>query len=80
MKDTPISLDVLFIDSHGRVAGIIERRLPMSEDVMASKTAVMAMLELNGGTVQQFHIKIGDVVRVPFFTDIFSEEVSHSHR
>jgi uncharacterized membrane protein (UPF0127 family) len=28
MKDTPVSLDVLFIDSRGRIAGIIERRPP----------------------------------------------------
>jgi uncharacterized membrane protein (UPF0127 family) len=40
----------------------------------------MAMLELNGGTVQQFHIKVGDVVRVAFFTELFSMKIQLSQR
>jgi uncharacterized membrane protein (UPF0127 family) len=72
MKEIPISLDVLFIDGRGRIVGIIERRLAMSQDTIESKAPVMAMLELNGGAVKQFHIKIGDVVRVAAFSEIFS--------
>jgi uncharacterized membrane protein (UPF0127 family) len=52
----------------------------MSQDVIESKMPVMAMLELNGGTVQQFHIKVGDVVRVAFFTELFSMEIQRSQR
>jgi S1-C subfamily serine protease/uncharacterized membrane protein (UPF0127 family) len=80
MKDTPISLDVLFINAHGHIAEIVERRPPMSEDIVESKIPVMTMLELSAGTVQRYHIKIGDSVRVPFFNDIFSMETPHLQR
>jgi uncharacterized membrane protein (UPF0127 family) len=62
MKTAYFSLDVLFIDQSGQIAEIVERRPPMSGDVITSKAPARAMLELNGGTVARLGIKVGDMV------------------
>jgi uncharacterized membrane protein (UPF0127 family) len=62
MRTTSISLDVLFVGSDERITEIFERRMPNSEDINSKLPAVF-MLEVNGGAVQRFGIKIGDVVR-----------------
>jgi uncharacterized membrane protein (UPF0127 family) len=67
MKNTYIPLDMLFIAGDGHVADIHERAIPLSEALIASKTPVRAVLELNGGTVARLGIKRGDVVHYETF-------------
>jgi len=67
MKDTLIPLDMLFIDRAGRIAGIAERAVPMSEAIIASPGKVRAVLEVNGGTAERLHIAVGDRVRYAIF-------------
>jgi len=49
MKNTPLSLDMLFIDEEGVVSRIAERTVPYSEDIIASPGPVRYVLEINGG-------------------------------
>lgn len=68
MKNTFIPLDMLFIAADGTVADIHERAVPQSLQAINSDGPVLAVLELNGGTVARLAIKRGDRVVNPFFT------------
>lgn len=63
MKNTYIPLDMLFIDSDGRIAAIIENAEPRSERILSSGVPVRAVLELAGGVVSRLEIGVGDRVR-----------------
>jgi uncharacterized membrane protein (UPF0127 family) len=62
MKNTYIPLDMIFIAPDGRIASIAERTVPLSLATISSDGPVIAVLELNGGTVSRLGIKVGDRV------------------
>lgn len=62
MKNTPLSLDMLFIDQHGVIARIEARTKPFSTEMIASGSEVRAVLELAGGTARKRGIAPGDRV------------------
>lgn len=66
MKNTLISLDMLFIDEQGKIVSIAERTEPLSETIIQSGKEAAAVLELVGGASQTFGIQAGD--DVGFFT------------
>ena len=67
MKNTYIPLDMIFIDRHGRIINIVERTIPHSEAIIASKGPARAVLELNSGAASRFGIKTGDTVSHSIF-------------
>ena len=67
MKNTLIPLDMLFIALDGTIADFHERAVPQNLDPINSDRPVIAVLELNGGTVARLGIKRGDHVVHPFF-------------
>jgi uncharacterized membrane protein (UPF0127 family) len=67
MRNTYIPLDIIFIREDGRIAGIHERAVPLSEVPIPSPEPVRAVLELNGGTAARLGIKPGDRVHHPIF-------------
>jgi uncharacterized protein len=67
MKNTPIPLDMLFLDAGGKVVDLHERAVPYSLDVIASKAPARFVIELNGGTVARLGISVGDRVTSPYF-------------
>jgi hypothetical protein len=67
MKNTLIPLDMVFILPNGRVAGVHQRAVPLSEQAIPSPGPVRAVLELNGGTASRLGIKSGDLVVHPIF-------------
>lgn len=68
MKNTLIPLDMLFIDSRGRIVKIAARTVPGSTAAVSSGKPVRAVLEINGGTAQRLGIAVGDLVRHPIFS------------
>jgi len=62
MHNTLIPLDMLFIGAGGKIVDLHERAMPMSDATIVSHAPAIAVLELNGGTVDRLGIKIGDVV------------------
>jgi uncharacterized protein len=62
MKNTLISLDMVFIRADGTIAGIARNTKPMSLDVLGVGEPVLAVLELAGGTSQRIGLKTGDIV------------------
>lgn len=67
MKNTPLSLDMLFIASDGRIARIAARTRPFSTELISSGVAVRAVLEINGGRAAELGIAAGDRVLHPIF-------------
>jgi uncharacterized membrane protein (UPF0127 family) len=67
MRNTYISLDMVFIRANGTIARIEERAEPLSERVIASGSVVAAVLELRAGTAARLGIKPGDRVSYPLF-------------
>ena len=67
MKNTYIPLDMLFIKSDGTIITIEQLTEPHSLKSIPSRFPVRAVLELNGGTVAQLQIKLGDRVSHALF-------------
>ena len=62
MKNTEISLDLLFIAQDGRISDLHERAVPFSLQPIASKGPVWAVLEVAGGTAAKLGVRPGDRV------------------
>lgn len=65
MKDTPLPLDMLFIDGTGRVVAIAERTVPFSLATIAAPAPVRAVLEVAGGSAARLGLNPGDIVTSP---------------
>jgi uncharacterized membrane protein (UPF0127 family) len=62
MKNTYVSLDLLFLNAQGKIDYIAASATPLSEARIGPPTPEYAVLELKGGACEQFGIKIGDQV------------------
>ncbi len=63
MKNTKISLDMVFIDKDDNIVNIVTNTTPGSLDLIPSEVKVNRILEINGGTTKKLGIKIGDKIR-----------------
>lgn len=66
MKNTYISLDMIFIRADGRISRIAENTTPESEAIIAGGT-VRGVLEVIAGTAKKYGIVAGDRVAHPLF-------------
>ena len=67
MKNTYISLDMLFIRADGRILRIAENTEPLSTSIIPSGGPVKGVLEVIGGTARKLGIRAGDRVAHPMF-------------
>ncbi len=67
MKNTFISLDMLFIAADGRIIRIAERTEPQSLRTIESGGEATAVLEIAGGECARRKIRVGDSVQHPAF-------------
>jgi uncharacterized membrane protein (UPF0127 family) len=67
MKNTYISLDMLFIRADGTIANIAENTEPMSTRIIPADAPVLGVLELNAGTAVKIGAQPGDKVEHPLF-------------
>jgi uncharacterized protein len=67
MRNTYVSLDMIFIAADGRVVRVAERTEPLSETTIASGVPVAAVLEVVAGTAERIGLKAGDRVHHPMF-------------
>ena len=65
MKNTYMSLDMLFLDQQGRIDYIAQRTTPLTLDLIQSPRPVTAVLELKGGIAERMGIHSGDLVLAP---------------
>ena len=62
MRNTPISLDIIFIGTDGRITNIAENTEPYSLESLPSDGLASAVLEIRGGLSQELGIAPGDAV------------------
>ena len=62
MKNTYISLDMIFIGADGRILRIAENTEPLSTKIISSNGLAKAVLEVPAGTAQKYGIRPGDRV------------------
>ncbi|MFN3990856.1 MAG: DUF192 domain-containing protein [Erythrobacter sp.] len=62
MKNTPLSLDIIFIGPDGRITNIAANTVPYSLEPVASSGLASAVLELRAGRAAALGIKPGDKV------------------
>ncbi|SDH76261.1 hypothetical protein SAMN05216338_10133 [Bradyrhizobium sp. Rc2d] len=67
MKNTYVSLDMIFIRADGRILRIAENTEPMSTKIISSQGPARAVLEVVAGTAQKYGIRPGDRVAHPLF-------------
>lgn len=67
MRNTYISLDMVFIRADGIVHRIEARTEPLSEAIIGSRGDVSACLELPGGAAERLGLKPGNRVEHRFF-------------
>jgi uncharacterized membrane protein (UPF0127 family) len=68
MKNTLISLDMIFINGDGTIRRIAENTTPESLATIPSGGPVRGVLEVIAGTARKFGIKPGDRVAHPIFS------------
>jgi uncharacterized membrane protein (UPF0127 family) len=67
MKNTYVSLDMIFIRADGRILRIAENTEPLSTRIISSRGPARAVLEVVAGTAQKYGIRPGDRVAHPLF-------------
>ena len=73
MRNTPMTLDILFIDRDGKIINIEENATPYSTKPLASGGAIQWVLEINGGVSKKVGIKNGDVLLLGSIKDRVEE-------
>ena len=67
MKNTFISLDMIFIRADGRILRIAENTEPQSTKIIPSRGLAKGVLEVIAGTAKKYGIAPGDRVAHPLF-------------
>lgn len=67
MKNTPSSLDILYLAPDGRIVSIAKYTTPQSEMTYPSRGAANGVLELNAGRADAIGARPGDIVKHSFF-------------
>jgi uncharacterized membrane protein (UPF0127 family) len=67
MKNTVIPLDIIFLSMSGEISHIEHNAKPFSMKRISGGPDTIAVLEINGQSANREGIKIGDLVRHPFF-------------
>lgn len=67
MKNTPLSLDMVFIKPDGKIARVETNTKPFSLGIITSGEPVSHVLELRAGMARQIGLKRGDFLNHRFF-------------
>jgi len=70
MRNTYLSLDMLFIRENGEIGHIATDTTPLSETIIPSRIDARFVLELKGGTSRRLGIQPGDMVSGPAIDDL----------
>ena len=60
MKNTLVSLDIIFISKNHKIVDIINNAKAMSKEILTSKVKAKYALEINAGLVKKLNIEIGN--------------------
>lgn len=62
MKNTELSLDMVFVAANGRVLNVVSHTKPQSLDTIDSAGPALGVVELNAGTAERLGIRAGSQV------------------
>jgi len=62
MKNTQISLDIIYVDANKKIVSIQKNAKPYSEDGLPSFGAAKYVVEVNGGYCDKYDIQVGDQI------------------
>jgi len=62
MKDTPLALDIIFVDKNNKVIDIIPNTVPNSTDILMPHQKYRYVLEVKAGTAANLKLNLGDKV------------------
>lgn len=65
MKNTPLPLDIIFINAAHTIVSIAHNTTPFSEKPLPSGSPAQFVLEVNGGFCQRHGVAVGDRVEFP---------------
>ncbi|WP_455474863.1 DUF192 domain-containing protein [Bartonella sp. B30(2025)] len=65
MKNTPLPLDMIFLNAEGVIVSIVEKTTPFSMDIISSKVPAAFAIEVNAGEVFEKKIQKGQRVVHP---------------
>lgn len=63
MRNTPGSLDMIFIDAGGKVLNVAAHTTPLSDQLYSSAGPALYVLEARAGFAERFGIRPGDSMR-----------------
>jgi uncharacterized membrane protein (UPF0127 family) len=69
MRNTPSSLDIIYIDPRGRIVSIAKNVAPMSDALIPSNGPASGVLEVRAGRADEIGAKAGDKITHPFFAE-----------
>ena len=69
MRNTPMPLDMIFINKEGRIINIAKNTTPYSTKGISSGGIINWVLEINGGLSDRMNIKNGDLVSLNLIRD-----------
>ena len=64
MKNTYIPLDAIYFNKDGKILELNENLKPHSKNSVVSKKPCKYVLEVNGNTIKNKNIKIGDYIKI----------------
>lgn len=67
MRNTPLPLDLIFLDETGTVTRIHRNAVPFDETPIPGGGGVLVVLEINGGLSEVFGFAPGDEMQHPAF-------------
>jgi len=67
MRNTLISLDIIFVDGQGRIINVAANATPLSEETLYSEQPARGVLEIRGGRSAELGIASGSIVRHSLF-------------
>ncbi|MBY6240327.1 DUF192 domain-containing protein [Methylosinus sp. Sm6] len=67
MKNTPLSLDMIFVGRDGRVVSLALGAEPYSERIISSGAPALAVIEVSAGVAERLSVSVGDEVRHSMF-------------
>jgi uncharacterized membrane protein (UPF0127 family) len=68
MKNTPIPLDIIFINGERKIVGIVENTIPFSLEARSVGGSSKYVLEISAGLSRRYGFKAGDSVRFEGFS------------
>lgn len=66
MKNTLLSLDIIFISKERLVVGLVKKALPLSPKIYSITKKSKYVLEVNGGIIDKYNINLGDKIKIEY--------------